>query len=255
MLHELCSEEEIEKERARLKRIRMVIVNFPSEKMEIAASYDESVNEDSMGFTHILLKGEEWMEMVKVTTKLLQGTLKVALNKITSQDYNLKQGITSYNKEAIGKFRNQCKNVKLRHIYFRLIHKDFFTMEKMYKYKMVNNNKCMRCGEAESYKHLLWECREARKIWKVYGEYMMESTQSMKEVLCYEDIFRIDDLGVVSKVKMKVIQEMIQVERPVNWSIENVKKIVNEIKNIELYNAAILGKLEVVKRRWGTLVG
>jgi hypothetical protein len=53
---------------------------------------------------------------------------------------------------------------------------------------------------------------------------------------------------------MKIIQEMIQVERPVNWSIENVKKIVNEIKNIELYNAAILGKLEVAKRGWGKLV-
>ena len=45
---------------------------------------------------------------------------------------------------------------------------------------------------------------------------------------------------------------MIQ-ERPVNWLIENLKKIINEIKNIELYNAAILGKLEEVKRRWGML--
>ena len=156
VLHELCCEEEIEIERARIKRIRMVIVNFPCEMIEIAASYDEGVNEDSRGLTHVLTKGEEWMEVGKVTTKLLQSTLKIALNKVSSQDFNLKLGITEYNKEGIGKFRNQCKNVKLRHIYFRLIHKDFFTMEKMLKYKMVNDNKCKRCGEVESYRHLLW---------------------------------------------------------------------------------------------------
>jgi hypothetical protein len=35
--------------------------------MEIAASYDESVNDDSLGLSHILTKGEIWMEMEKVT--------------------------------------------------------------------------------------------------------------------------------------------------------------------------------------------
>ena len=103
MLHELCHEEETENGRARLKRIRIVIVNFPSEMMEIAASYDENVNRDSMGLTHILMRGEEWMEIGKATTKMLQGTLKVALNKISSQDFNLKLGITDYNKEFIKK--------------------------------------------------------------------------------------------------------------------------------------------------------
>ena len=74
------------------------------------------------------------------------------------------------------------------------------------------------------------------------------------KVLCYEDVFKTGDLDVVSKVKLKIIQEMIQVERPVGWSTEKVKKIVNEIKNIEMYNEAILGKLEVARRRWGRLV-
>ena len=79
---------------------------------------------------------------------------------------------------------------------------------------------------------------------------MVSIGQPTSEVLCYEDVFKIVESGVVSKVKMKVIQEMIQVERPVNWSIENVKKIINEIKNIELYNSVIIGKLEEVKEKW-----
>jgi type IV secretory pathway VirB4 component len=40
-------------------------------------------------------------------------------------------------------------------------------MEKMFKCKMVNKNKCMKCAEEESYKHLLWECKEVQKIWEL----------------------------------------------------------------------------------------
>ena len=101
---------------------------------------------------------------------------------------------------------------------------------------MVNDNKCKRCGEVETYRHLLWECREARKIWKLYDEYMVAINQSTEKVQCYEEVFRVGEVGVMSKVKMKVIQEMIQIERPANWSKENIIKIVKELKNIELYN-------------------
>ena len=115
---------------------------------------------------------------------------------------------------------------------------------------MVKDNKCKRCGEVETYKHLLWECREARRIWRVYGEYMDGADQSSEKVLCYEDVFKIGNFEVVSKVKMRIVQEMIQVERPINWTLENNNKIVMGLKNIELYNAVILGKIQIVKQRW-----
>jgi hypothetical protein len=46
LLHEICYEEETEQGRARLKIITMVIVNFPSEIMEIA----ENLDDDLLGF-------------------------------------------------------------------------------------------------------------------------------------------------------------------------------------------------------------
>ena len=245
-LHELCCEEETERERGKLKRIRMVIVNFPIEMIEIAASYDENVNEDSLGLTNILIKGEMWKELDKVTTKELQSTLKVALNKISNQDFNTRLGTIDYNKEFIGTFRRQCKNVKLRHIYFRLVSKDFFTMEKMFKYKMVNSDKCRRCGEVETYRHLLWDCRETKRVWQAYNAYLICIRKSNCKVLSYDDVFVIGDFGVVSKVKMKVVQEMIQIDRPVNWSIDNIFKIANELENIELYNSNIMHNLPAI---------
>jgi hypothetical protein len=146
-LHEICHEEETERDRAKLKRIRMVIVNIQSEMVEVASSYNENVNNDSDSLKYILIKGEDWMEINKITTKDLQRTLKVAKNKISTQEFDMKLGTIAYKKENIIKFRHQCKNAKLRHIYFRLISKDFFTMEKMFKYKMVTNNGCKRCQE------------------------------------------------------------------------------------------------------------
>ena len=62
--------------------------------------------------------------------------------------------------------------MKLRHIYYRLISRDFFTMEKIQKYKMVTTDKCQRCDMKKTTKHLLWECVETKKIWKSYNEYV-----------------------------------------------------------------------------------
>ncbi len=116
-------------------------------------------------------------------------------------------------------------------------------MEKMFKYKMVDNNKCKRCGEVETYMHLLWECREARRIWGAFNDYsdyntpIRQTDQQDDKVQEYEDIFEIGNMGFVNKIKIKVIQGMIQIERPINWSIDNIKTIASEIKNTELYNA------------------
>ena len=56
----------------------MIIVNIQSEMVEIAATFNENVNNDSEGLKYILIKGEEWVELDKITTKELQRTLKVA---------------------------------------------------------------------------------------------------------------------------------------------------------------------------------
>ena len=52
----------------------------------------------------------------------------------------------------------------------------------------------------------------------------------------YQDIYNIDDCAHICKVKMKIIQEMIQIERPRGWNLERINQISKEIKKIELYN-------------------
>jgi hypothetical protein len=52
----------------------------------------------------------------------------------------------------------------------------------------------------------------------------------------YKDIYNMDNCAHVCKVKMKIIQEMIQIERPSGWNIERIKSISNDINRIEVYN-------------------
>ena len=46
----------------------------------------------------------------------------------------------------------------------------------------------------------------------------------------------IDECSHVCKVKMKIIQEMIQIERPSGWNLDQINGLSNDIKRIELYN-------------------
>ena len=241
-LHELVNEEEVERDRNRLKRIRMVVINLPAGLIEYAASYNENVNDDTNDLSHLILSNGGWKELNKVTTKELQCELKNALGKVSSQNFNAKLDIESFDKHSITRVRSQCKNVKLRHIFYRLVSRDFFTKEKMFKYKMCDNNLCVRCGEVETYKHLLWGCIESRKIWQLYNQFMIQFGYHSTGVFDYSEIFVIESTGLISKLKIRVIQEMIQIVRPSGWTIENIKNILDGLDQMEKYNARVAGR-------------
>jgi hypothetical protein len=46
----------------------------------------------------------------------------------------------------------------------------------------------------------------------------------------------IGNKAIMNKVKVKIIQGIIQIDPPINWTINNINRIANEIKTIETYN-------------------
>ena len=50
-------------------------------------------------------------------------------------------------------------------------------------------------------------------------------------IIEYQDIYNINECAHVCSVKMKIIQEMIQRERPSGWSLEKINLISKDIKN------------------------
>ena len=151
-----------------------------------------------------------------ITVKELQVILKNALKKIDVLDVKNKLGIDNFDEENITRFRSNCKNPKLRNIYFRLIHNDFFTHVRMKKYGMTVTDKCPRCNMTESLRHLLWECKHVKHIWSLFNDLMNQVEKGLECVNNYEDVFRTCEMPAISIVKAKIIQALIQIERPKN---------------------------------------
>jgi hypothetical protein len=49
-------------------------------------------------------------------------------------------------------------------------------------------------------------------------------------------VFKIINKAIINKTKVRMIQGMIQIERPKSWTLDNILTINNEIKRIEIYN-------------------
>ena len=130
-LHELVGEVEIEHDRNRLRRLRMVLKAFPVGLVELASSYNEDNNADINAGYIIMGENKNWLDLNKITTKEMQAILKINIGKVTSQDHNTKLGINDFNKKNITKFRHRCKNIKLRHVFYRLISGDIFSKERI----------------------------------------------------------------------------------------------------------------------------
>ena len=43
---------------------------------------------------------------------------------------------------------------------------------RMLRFRMSCTDDCERCGEVETYRHLFWECRESRRVWRSFNEYI-----------------------------------------------------------------------------------
>ena len=95
--------------------------------------------------------------------------------------------------------------------------------------------------------YLLWECPETRKVWQSFNEYMSRISNSQIKVGKFEDVFDIYPNRTLSVVKVKVIQAMIQIERPRSWNWERVRRLAMDLKNVEIYNSVAL----ILKRVFG----
>jgi uncharacterized protein YihD (DUF1040 family) len=49
---------------------------------------------------------------------------------------------------------------------------------------------------------------------------------------------------------MKIVNEFIQIIRPVNWSKEKVRNLVAYLKKVETFNARREGEIVRVEKRW-----
>jgi hypothetical protein len=249
-LGELTQALEYEKDEKSLKSMKFIISNFPKRLIEISNMFNENINTNSETLNFLMVDSNKWMKVESLTVKQLQQTLNRAMNKIEDSNFDAKIGTVNFEEENINTFRSLCKNPKLRNIYFRLIHNDFYTHARMKKYNMKPTDKCPRCDIREDTKHLLWECTHAKNIWSLYNT-LMRNTNA-KENISYEDIFTPGKTYANCMIKIKLIQEMIQIERPINWNMENIISIITSLQKIEQHNAIDDSKKSSFFKNWSS---
>jgi hypothetical protein len=157
--------------------MKIILGNFPKPLIKITQCFNENINSDVEEKKFIMIAPGEWVGIKEITAKQLQTTLKKVMKKVEVLVVHEKLKIESFETGNIVNFRKRCKNAKLRNIYFRLIHGDFFTHVRMKKYNMTPTDECPRCGEKEDMKHLLWECIHAKQIWSMYNNIMLKAGQ------------------------------------------------------------------------------
>ncbi len=96
----------------------------------------------------------------------------------------------------------------------------------MKKYKMTETDSSPRCGLIETTKHLLLECVHAINIWSLYNTLMIQIGKSCELVNNFEDLVKSCNSPEISIVKVKIIQQLIQIERPMNWDQDKLHTII-----------------------------
>jgi hypothetical protein len=223
--------------RKKSKILEMILSAFPAYFRDVANSFDENINVRQDNLTHIMNAEGTWIAIRESTTKQLQWLLKHVLGKLKDLEINSKISMIDNEVVNIIQFRQQCKNAQLRNVHFRMIHNDFYTYERMFKFKMTDSPQCQRCVEMETTKHLLWECAESQKIWNLYNAILTRVQLQNMHISTYEDIYRTESMGILSIIKTKIVNEFIQIIRPRNWTIEKIENVISNIRTIELYNA------------------
>jgi hypothetical protein len=244
-LGELVQNFEFETEDKTLKTMKIIMQTFPKKLIQISKCFIEDINDNDENLKFIRIEDNTWKSIECITVKDLQITLKKILKKTETTNFNQKLGIQNFKEDNIIKLRSKCQNAKFRNLYFRLIHNDFFTHVRMKKYKMTQTDCCPRCGNMETARHLLFDCSHARNIWDNYNEIVIED-----KVITYEDLIQVNDSQAAIMIKMKLIQELIQIERPKNWNKERIIGVIENLIEIERYNAIKNKNIHKFKKIW-----
>ena len=77
------------------------------------------------------------------------------------------------------------------------------------------------------------------------------STENGQEcVNKYENVFQTCELPAISIVKAKIIQALIQIERPMNWNREKLLDTIKDLINVERYNAVVSRTINKFNLKW-----
>jgi hypothetical protein len=97
----------------------------------------------------------------------------------------------------------------------------------MIKFKMTDSAERERCGAEETTKHLLWDCPFSQLAWKNFNSILEEKKLGLDKIVSYKKIFDFGGTACSTLIKLKIINEFIQIERPKHLSESKIQALIN----------------------------
>jgi len=154
--------------------------------------------------------------LIKTECCTVKNIKESLLQKSENGPYPFERKLGFYHHPGINPFLtarivNHSTNLKI--FKFRLLHMDIFSKERMFKFKMSDNDNCSFCGLKETVRHVLWECRRANMVWDHFKLFLIELEMEIN--LIFENIF----IGfnptdnVVEALITRVTQILLRIDR------------------------------------------
>ena len=103
----------------------------------------------------------------------------------------------------------------------------------MFKFKMVDSDKCDKCGEVETIRHVLWECSRAKKVWDRVNEMLSFIESGVR--IAFENIFV--GFNPTNKVAETIITRVTQMILSYNRSTDiNFQSLKSEMLSYTYLN-------------------
>jgi hypothetical protein len=89
-------------------------------------------------------------------------------------------------------------------------------------------------------------------MWSIYNEVIKEYFNSEYSIRRMEDIFNFSSGPIENCLKIRLINNLIQIERPIHWTKEKILGMALETKKIEKYIAVKnRNNLDSFCKKWG----
>jgi len=215
-----------------------VVGAFPS-KWENEVMSNIECNSDIDIRLNIVLENLKPVQMIHCSVKKIRMRL-VKLENIVpkySSSFNMAphDGINPFLSARISNYASSQKIFK-----FRLLHGDIFTRERMFRFKMIDNDQCLVCNETETLEHAVWLCPRAGLVWRALDN-MLESL-NLRYTITFESLFiGISPVNrVLETLITKLTQSLLSYDRSSNYSDQNIKNII--------FNYAIIHKYKFKRK-------
>ena len=116
------------------------------------------------------------------------------LDKLTSKEIRksrssskpivtFKIGLNLTDKESLswGHRLSKLTSTKHRDILLKVAHGDVYTQDKLFRFGMVDNNKCPRCNLRETLQHKFLECDYVTRIWSEVNKYYLSLNSNITQ--------------------------------------------------------------------------